>query len=211
MAKGKATLQDIRPSEFLDAFDNLFCPFVSGNSTISRYCEAGQARHILTSNLWTVVYQNYYTDALESSIAVDTLRNIYATALFLYNPVYRGAVLLSNGLIVSRTAQEGLADENYFPGSAARRSSFIAPARWTVTAFTVSVGFLITTSLMAIFFSMWYKQPQISAFGPLNTFKVEMVRGTQTGNPDLEAVVEGKSDKEVSRAAERLHIKLKQG
>lgn len=121
--KGETHRQNIEPTHFLDAFDNLLCPFHPDNSsTTSRYCEIGQARSDLTNTLWSVVYSNYNVGAVESSLAVETLRNLFATALFLFNPVYRGAVLTSEP-VFSRTAQAGLAEENYFPGSAARVSS----------------------------------------------------------------------------------------
>lgn len=205
--KGKPTRQDIHPSEFLDAFDNLFCPFSQGNSTISRYCETGQVRSDVTLNLWMFVYYNYQSEGFESSIAVDTLRNIYATALFLYNPVFRGAVFAPNAPAFLRTAQQGLADENYFPGTPARRSSHLAPAPWTVLAFTVSVGFLISASLLAIFFALWFKQPQLSAFGPLNAFKADLVQFGQAASLDLDALVTGMTDKEVALAADGIRVR----
>ncbi|KAG7109477.1 hypothetical protein HYQ44_011733 [Verticillium longisporum] len=205
--KGKPTRQDNHPSEFLDAFDNLFCPFSPGNSTISRYCETGQVRSDVTLNLWMFVYSNYQSEGFESSIAVDTLRNIYATALFLYNPVFRGAVFAPNAPAFLRTAQEGLADENYFPGTPARRSSHLAPATWTVLAFTVSVGFLSSASLLAIFFALWFKQPQLSAFGPLNAFKADLVQFGRAGSLDLDALMTGKTDKEVALAADGIRIR----
>ncbi|EEY23033.1 predicted protein [Verticillium alfalfae VaMs.102] len=207
--KGKPTKQDIHPSEFLDAFDNLFCPFTSDISTISRYCETGQVRSDVTLNLWMFVYYNYQSEGFENSVAVDTLRNIYATALFLYNPVFRGAVFAPNAPAFLRTAQEGLADENYFPGTPARRSSHLAPALWTVLAFTVSVGFLISASLLAIFFALWFKQPQLSAFGPLNAFKADIVQFGQAGSLDLDALVTGKTDKEVALATDGICIRLR--
>ncbi|KAI9147146.1 hypothetical protein HJFPF1_13178 [Paramyrothecium foliicola] len=208
MDKGKATRQVIQPSDFLDAFDNLLCPYTSRNSSISLYCEFGQTRAILTVNLWSTIYMSYNVDALENSAAVDTLRNLYATAIFMYNPVFRGAVL-SSGSVFSRPAQDGLADENYFPGSAARASSYIAPANWTVIAFTVSGGFFLCASLAAVSFALWYKQPQISDFEPLNILKVELIQPAQAGNADLETLTKQRSDKELLRAAEGIRIKLK--
>ncbi|CRK35336.1 hypothetical protein BN1723_004111 [Verticillium longisporum] len=180
---------------------------LTGNSTISRYCETGQVRSDVTLNLWMFVYYNYQSEGFENSIAVDTLRNIYATALFLYNPVFRGAVFAPNTPAFLRTAQQGLADENYFPGTPARRSSHLAPAPWTVLAFTVSVGFLISASLLAIFFALWFKQPQLSAFGPLNAFKADLVQFGQAASLDLDALVTGMTDKEVALAADGIRVR----
>jgi hypothetical protein len=152
----------------------------------------------------------YSTEALESSTAVDTLRNLFATALFLYNPVFSGAVLSRRNPIFSRTAQEGLADENYFPGSAARASTYIAPAFWTVIAFTASAAFLICASLAATVASMGFRHPRPRAFGTLDIFQVELVQPNQAGGSDVESVVRGKPDKEALKVADGQRIRLKQ-
>ncbi|KFH46690.1 hypothetical protein ACRE_024720 [Hapsidospora chrysogenum ATCC 11550] len=209
--KGKATPQDIQPGDFLHAFDNLLCPFTPGNATLSGYCDPGQARYVVTANLWNIIYMSYTPEALESSVAVDTLRNLYATALFLYNPVFSSS-LPFNGPVFSRQVQDGLADENYFPGSAARHSSYIAPATWTVLVFTVLAGLLIVASFGAIFFGLWFKPPESSAFGLLDTFKIEVVQHAGTaGSVDLATLARLGNDREVVRVADGLRIKLKQG
>ncbi|KAG9256522.1 uncharacterized protein F5Z01DRAFT_617828 [Emericellopsis atlantica] len=198
--KGEAHRQKIESTNFLDAFDNLLCPFNPDNSsTTSRYCEIGQARSDLTNSLWSVIYSNYNVGAMESSLAVETLRNLFATALFLFNPVYRGAVLTSEP-VFSRTTQAGLADENYFPGSAARVSSYVAPKPWSVVAFTVSGAFMIFASLAAVCVSLYFKQPTTSTFDPINVFSVKVSEPAQVGSHELGSIQYEGQDREGDHA-----------
>lgn len=209
--RSKPTLQDIRPNDFLDAFENFLCPFTRENGTVSRYCEVDQSRFVATASLWDVVYRSYTPEAFDTSLAVDTLRNLYAAALFLCNPLFRSTLAL-NGPVFSRKAQDGLPAENYFPGSAARQSTYIAPAPWTVLTFAVLAGFLIVASLAAISVSLWFKQPESSSFGLLDAFNVEVVpQPGNVGMTSLEMLLRGKNDEEAVQAAEGWRVKLKQG
>jgi hypothetical protein len=212
--KEDSTLQDINPGDFLDAFDGLFCPWRPENATSSKYCEPGQLRNAATATLWAIIYRSYTPEASESSLAVDSLRNMYATALFLYNPVFF-STLSFDALPYSRKAQEGLADENYFPGSAARPSTYLAPAPWTVLAFVVLAGFLIVASVGAVILALWFKPPETSRFGVLDAGKVELVQVQQQSGAlvshGLHVFADGKTDKEVLRLGEGLRVRLKQG
>ncbi|KAK4172290.1 hypothetical protein QBC36DRAFT_363107 [Triangularia setosa] len=174
------TQHNVPPDDFLNAFELLLCPFVNPNTTqISRYCISRAVNHMLTTAVYLRVLYAYSEVAFDNESAVDVLRSLFGVVLYLFNPVYHSHVLDGSTPIRPNESASGLPAENTFLGSPAIQSSYVAPATWTVIAFIVSAGLLITTAVLAIILSaLSADMPDLNKFPVLDGMKVVVVDPT---------------------------------
>lgn len=133
---GTAIPQPIPPSAFKTAFDALLFPF--SNSSVYQTCRNVQLDFQLTT--YIAVTLRLSLSAPENTLARDCLRNMFATALQIYNPVTSG---LGLSIPAIDSIRPGLPAENTFEGSYAREVEYVAPAAWTIDAYIVSAGVLL--------------------------------------------------------------------
>jgi hypothetical protein len=207
-SKAPAVRQEIRPEDFIRAFDNFLCPFSNNPSTVSKYCGLDGSNSGLTHSLWTQVYLAYSDAAAVSTDSIKALRNLFATSLYLFNPVAQGAITRS-GANSLYTTQPGLPSENYFQGSFARTSTYVAPASWTVIAFVVSAAAFIFVAMVTILASLWFHPPEASSFAIVNAYRVVIDEPHSVQGIPLGDVMGDKpADKEIMQAAQGHRIRL---
>ncbi len=128
--------QEISPGNFTTLFGSFICPLGSESS----YCNYSA----LAPNAFFTfsLYEFLRSDEVvrPSTLMMDILRNLFATVIFIYNPVYlktamTGAIL--NSIILD------LPSENYFNGSVAHEINYASPKRWTIIVYLAVGGFLL--------------------------------------------------------------------
>ncbi|KAK0666053.1 hypothetical protein QBC41DRAFT_358421 [Cercophora samala] len=212
---GKASpiKQAVPPDDFLQAFSLLLCPFPSNSTQISRWCAAGALNHMLTTSVAWRIEQAYDERYFDNQLAIDILRNLFGTVLYMFNPVYRAISV--DGSVPWRPNEtvQGLPPENTFRGSPAVQSTYVAPATWTVVAFIVSAVILISAAVVAmIVASMYAAMPDLNKFPVLDGMKVVVV-DPATGEEAFfgDAVGSEKMKEEIIYATGRMTVRLRQG
>ena len=201
--------QTIPSEDFLESFNRIICPFIAGNSTqTSSLCMPGGLNNFLTSAVCSRIVgaASAYRLAVDDAAAVGILRNLFATALLLFNPATQ--TMLLSGKIQPSETMSGLPAENTFLGSPARHSTYVAPASWTVVAFTVSTVVLIGGAAGALLLSMRFDTPD-SSFPLVDATKVSVSEPRTGREGSLESVIgKPKSDEDVISAARGLKVRL---
>ncbi|KAK0701200.1 hypothetical protein B0T21DRAFT_455922 [Apiosordaria backusii] len=211
-AKRVHTQHNVDPEDFLDAFSLILCPFIQPNTTqTSRWCTPGGINFMLTNAVYVRLTHAYSEVAFDNVEAVNILRNLFATALYLFNPVYRMTVIDRSTPIRPNETASGLPAENTFLGSPAIQSSYIAPATWTVVAFIVSAALVITAAVVAMGVSAIYEMPALNKFPAVDGMKIVVVDRT-TGEETFIGNVVGrkKTAEEVLYAARRTTVRIAQ-
>jgi hypothetical protein len=156
--------QSIAAQDFLTAFDSVIIPWVGQ----PYQCQESGPSFQLTTGLFTDL--DLGLEAPESTIPLDRLRNLFATALFVSTPLFVTSTLTVD------TVQPDLPAENYFQGSYATPIDHIVPAQWTAITFTACGAFTFVVILVGVGLSYISKGPEISQFPFLNTSKLRWER-----------------------------------
>ncbi|KAK4654168.1 hypothetical protein QC762_401640 [Podospora pseudocomata] len=168
--------QIIAPEDFLDAFALLLCPFPTNSTQISRWCAPNAVNQQLTASLAWRIQLAYSERYFDNQLSMDMLRNLFATVLYMFNPVYRAISIDGSVPWKPNETVPGLPPENTFRGSPAIQSSYVAPATWTVVAFIVSAVVLISAAVIAMVVSSVYADmPDLNKFLVLDGMKVVVV------------------------------------
>ncbi len=207
--RSNATFSNIDPADFLGAFDTFLCPWTnSTNLNTEGSCSPWALDFILTGSLYGLAYFSYDYTAKENQQIVDTLRNLFATSLFTFNPVFLSPNILQNNANFNTTIP-GLPRENYFPGSKAHTKTYVAPAYYTVLAFVISGCILMTISVVFIAVSSKSSPPETSSFALVDGFKVTVEEAGSTERRDLDTFLLGKdSDSEIVHYARGATVRL---
>ncbi|KAK4201333.1 hypothetical protein QBC40DRAFT_305991 [Triangularia verruculosa] len=204
---------NVDPEDFLNAFDFLLCPFIKPNTTqTSRWCINGGVNYMLTNAIYIRLIHAYSEVAFDNVDAVNILRNLFATALYLFNPVYWRTIMDGSTPIRPNETTSGLPAENTFRGSPAIQASYVAPATWTVVAFIVSAVFLITAAVFAMVVSAAFAEmPDLNKFPVLDGTKVVVVDPTTGGETFFgNEICQKKTSEEVIYAARQTTVHLTQ-
>ncbi|KAM7206037.1 hypothetical protein V8F33_000867 [Rhypophila sp. PSN 637] len=141
--------QPIPVSSLRKAINAIICPHFSNQTSTPTFgttlayaaCDKMMPNFLLTDSIASLLA---YAADLKYSPGLIILQNLFASVLFLFNPVWetqigmdQNVVLEPNGLV------PGLLDENYFTGSMSRPVEYVAPAGWTVIAFMICGALLL--------------------------------------------------------------------
>jgi hypothetical protein len=149
---GKPKLQNITASDFKTAFDIMIIPWSNSSSDIPTTSTTWQ----LTAQIASSLYINLA--APESSRSLDYLRNLFATPLYVFNP------LVLSGAPAITDVQPDLLRENYINGSYAREMIHAVPERWTVLTYVGVSGLLLLIIFLALALGTRYEGPESSLF-----------------------------------------------
>ncbi|KAK8920152.1 hypothetical protein VCV18_008987 [Metarhizium anisopliae] len=196
--------QDIKPIDLFTALETLICPYNSQSSNCGVNTNFAMAANAMfTDSIWASLLVASNTPT--STVPLDLLRNMMATVLFIYNPVFAPAA--RGGPSIS-TVQPNLPQENYFQGSFAERIDYIAPEPWTVYAYLGVGAFLILAAVLAISVASRHKSYQESSFDFVNLLRLRV----EDGQEDLRDVFgTDEDDKSVLVTAQGIRVGLKQG
>lgn len=156
--------QSIAAQDFLTAFDSIIIPWTGQ----LLQCQESRPSFELTTDLFTGL--DLGLAAPESTIPLDRLRNLFATALFVSTPIFAPTTLAID------TVQPGLPAENYFQGSYATPIDHIVPAQWTAVTFTICGAVILLVIIVGMSLSYISEGPEISSFPFLNTSKLRWER-----------------------------------
>jgi hypothetical protein len=172
---GEAQLEDLTTYNFTPAFDAFLCPVNSQSS----FCAPDEPNRVITDTIYNALGQYIYTTST-SGLPYDLLRNLVATSIFVFNPVFMGGIFRGPW---PDAIQPGLLAENYFYASTARRIEYVAPQWWTVIAFIVSGGVLLLCMLIGLIASGPFDALESSNFGVVDYVRLRATEKTQ-GGPD---------------------------
>lgn len=206
---GPATPQDISPEDFTKAIDTFLWPW--NNGSYPQLCEIVSQQVGLNGLMWSALTQGMVGGA--STLPLDYLRNLFATALFMFNSAYVGAPVTTSYVDILK----GLPAENYVDGSMAREVYHTVPAAWTVYAF-IAVGGIILLLIWGVLLTLtpYYGVPKTSSFPfvDLLALRWENLEGSTEGTDDLKNVFPGRArgdDMEVIRQAADVKVFIKDG
>lgn len=179
---GPAEAQHISPQNFSRAIDTMLYPW--SNSSSPQLCEIVGERAVLNAMMWTRLAQGIVAGAWTGPL--DDLRNLFATALFVYNPV------TFTGQISINETQSGLLAENYITGSMAREGTHVVPQAWTVYVYIAVAGGILVVISVLLPWTATYKAPNTSAFPFVDCLSLNRyVTGSMTEQRDLMEVFVG--------------------
>jgi hypothetical protein len=163
---GEPEFQIITPSDFQTAFDVMVTPWNNSSLILPPSDSTVQLTAQIASTLVIGLA------APESSEPLDYLRNIFATPLYIFNPLLLG---LSDPLPAISEVQPDLPPENYINGSYARIRVHAVPERWTVLAYVVVSGVLLFACFVGLIVGTGYEGPELSEFPFIDSLKLKWV------------------------------------
>jgi hypothetical protein len=167
-------MQDLTFSNFTKAFDAILCPLGS----VSTLCGSNQPMQALTRAV--IVLIESYAQTPVGRSTWDVLRNLFTTALWMFNPVWMGAMLRGPWQM---DLQPDLAPGHYFNGSITKELNYVAPERWTVYAFVCSGAIILVFILIGLGISGLFHAPETTNFGVVDFLNVKVEFPVSTINP----------------------------
>ncbi|KAH8647173.1 hypothetical protein BX600DRAFT_476272 [Xylariales sp. PMI_506] len=148
-----------------------------------------------------------YASSIMSNGPYDLLVNMFATSLFVFNPVFMQAVFHGPW---PDSLQPDLPEEFRMRAATARRINQIVPARWSVYAFITSGTALLAFILLALAAADPFHTETASAFGVVDLLKLQFQDDAAPGQPardtELKDLVQGEvSDGRIIKRAQSVH------
>jgi hypothetical protein len=160
---GKPQVQKMTAADFKTAFDIMLIPWKNTSSSIPTSSTTWQ----LSVFIWSQLENNLA--AAHSSEAWDYLRNLFASPLYIFNPVMLGATPDTN------VTEPDLPRENYINGSYAKTRTHAVPARWTVITYVAVSGSILILIFMVLGLSISYDGPEPSALPLVDVLKLDWI------------------------------------
>lgn len=122
----------------------------------------------LTAQIATTLILNLA--APESTKSLDYLCNLFATPLYVFNPLLLG---LSAAPPDITDIQLGLLPENYINGSYAKRRDHAVPERWTVLVYVIVSGVLLLVCFLGLVVGTGFEGTESSEFHFIDSLKLK--------------------------------------
>ena len=201
---GTPQVQVITPSDFKTGFDTMVVPWNSSSLAFQN-----QDNILLTAQIASTLRINL--DAPESTKSLDYLCDLFATPLYVFNPLLLG----SNAIVPYITdIQPGLPVENYINGSYARTRDHAVPEYWTVLVYVIVSGVLLLACFLGLIVGTGLEGFESSEFPFIDSMKLKWSmehddRREFEGVRDVFSGVDLADKVEVLERAAGVRIKLK--